>query len=149
MLKNIIYYTAIVIISFWLMLMYEGVIPEGIFAVVIFMPIVLSVIKYITRMRIKCRWGTDTLEVTAGRAIKVTANVYNDFFVPINRIEMKYEISDIAGNKQYFTVITNLKPFDERKCTVELCHNYSGQVFIRLQSVKIYDFLGLTFTTKK
>ncbi|MFQ9933287.1 MAG: transglutaminase domain-containing protein [Lachnospiraceae bacterium] len=149
MLKNIIYYTAIVIISFWLMLMYEGVIPEGIFAVVIFMPIVLSAIKYITRMRIKCRWGTDTLEVTAGRAIKVTANVYNDFFVPINRIEMKYEISDIAGNKQYFTVITNLKPFDERKCTVELCHNYSGQVFIRLQSVKIYDFLGLTFTTKK
>ena len=149
MLKNRICYIIMIIISFWLMLMYEGAFVEAIFAVIVMIPIFLIIVKYITRRMLSCRWVADTVHVTAGKSVKVTSIIYNGFIVPINRIEMKYEITDLAGNKKRCTMVTNLMYWTERKCTMEICPDYSGIITVKLKSVKIYDFFGLTSTTKK
>ncbi len=140
---------ALFVISFWLMLMYEGAFVEAMFAVVILVPVFLAIIKYISKIQLGCKWTAGAIQVIAGKSIKITTVLENMSVFPINRVEMIFQITDLAGNRQQYTMITNIMAFTERKCTMEISPNFGGMVEVKLVKVKIFDILGLTSTTKK
>ncbi len=149
MRKNRIYYFFISIISLWLMIMYEGAFIEAAFAAVIILPFLLILIKYLTRFKIKSGWNVDGIQVLAGNQIGLKIDVKNSSIFPINRAEIKYVIEDISGNRKECKIVTNFMPFMTRKCALEIQPNYSGAITVRLESIRIYDYLCLTKTTKK
>lgn len=149
MIKRRIIYLIILAISFWIMLMYDGVFMEGIFAVAVFLPIACIIIKYITIYSIYVNWTSDSIKTEQGKAINVMAALCNHFFLPISRVTITFEVEDVLGNKEEYKMVTNLMPYMERYCSMELSPNYSGAFLVRLKAVKINDILGLTCSSKK
>lgn len=142
-------YLIILAVSFWIMLMYDGVFMEGIFAAAVFLPVICIILKYITILSVYVNWTSDSIKTEQGRAINVMTVLSNHFFLPVNRATITFEMEDVLGNKEEYKMVTNLMPHMKRYCGMELCPNYSGAVLVRLKSVKINDILGLTSTSKK
>ncbi|MFG6325431.1 MAG: DUF58 domain-containing protein [Lachnospiraceae bacterium] len=149
MIKRRIIYLVILAVSFWIMLMYDGVFMEGIFAVTVFLPVVCIIIKYITIYSVYVNWTSDSIKTEQGKAINVMAVLHNHFFLPVSRAAIIFEVEDPLGNKEEYKMVTNLMPHMERYCQVEMSPNYSGAFLVRLKAVKIYDILGLTWGKKK
>ena len=142
-------YLIIFAVSFWIMLMYDGVFMEGLFAAVVFLPIICIIIKYIIIHNIDINWTSDSIKAGQGTTINVMSVLCNHFFLPVSRATITFELEDVLGNKEEYKIVTNLLPFMNRYCTLELCPNYSGSFLVRLKSVKINDILGLTSAAKK
>lgn len=149
MIKRRIIYLIILAISFWIMLMYDGVFMEGIFVVAVLLPIACIIIKYITIYSIYVNWTSDSIKTEKGKAINVMAALCNNFFLPVSRVTIIFEVEDVPGNKEEYKMVTNLMPYMERYCSMELSPNYSGAFLVRLKAVKINDILGLTCSSKK
>lgn len=149
MIKRRIMYLIILAVSFWIMLMYDGVFMEGIFAVAVLLPVVCIILKYITIASVFVNWTSDSIKTERGKAINVMTAIKNYFFLPVNRVTITFELEDVLGNKEEYKIVTNLLPHMKRYCAMELCPNYSGAVLVRLKSVKINDILGLTSASKK
>lgn len=149
MLKNRIYYAALILVTFWFMLMYDGVFVEGMFVATIFLPVALIIINYITKYRLKSNWMAKSIEIMAGQEIDISSILYNSTIFPINRVEINFQVKDLTGNKEKYTMVTNLMPGVKRKCTMQLKPNFAGVIEVQLTSIKIFDWMGLTSTKKK
>lgn len=149
MVKRRIMYLIILAVSFWIMLMYNGVLMEGIFVVAVLLPVILIILMYIAKSSIYVKWMSSTIKTEESKPIKITAVISNHFFLPANRVELTFEIEDSLGNKEECKMVTNLMSYTERYCTMEFCPNYSGYILVRLKRIKINDVLGLTCTKKK
>lgn len=149
MLKNRIYYLIFFIVSFWLMMMYEGVYAEAMFAAAVLVPVVTMILMYITRHRLECRWVAEKAETVSGSGVKITAEIGNYCFLPVNRAVLKFVVCDMAGREETCTIVTNLMPHTERRCTVEITPNYAGAVTVSLKHAVVYDLLGISKTVRK
>lgn len=150
MIKRRIFYLVILLSALWLMIMYEGAFVELIFSVTVAVPIILIVIKYIIRANLNCQWRIEAgVPAQVGKSVVLSAIIHNMVFFPVNKVEIKFAVSDINNCKKTYVMSTNLMPYMMRKCVMDITPAYSGNLDVELKEIIVYDYFGLTRSRKK
>lgn len=149
MRKNRIIYSAIFIILFWIMIMYNSWQTELIFKVGIVVPVVIGIINFLTARRIKVYFDEQEEYCQKEDGIKKYIMFDNDTIFPAARIELKVEIVDYFGHKEKRIIVVNSEPRTIRNFRMDMLFHHYGIMTVRIKQIRVYDFFFLSVYKKK
>ncbi len=149
MKKSRIFYVIALLISIWLMIMYEGVAQTTCVLVLCLIPFLLKLYTLIVKRFVRVQCLCNDNNIVVNEETSVIINVVNDSFLPIPRVEIPVEIWDMQGIAIKKIIVTNLEPYCLRSMLLNVTPKYCGSFVVSTKKFKIFDFLNLSKTSKK
>ncbi len=147
--RNRIFYVIALLISIWLMIMYEGVTQVTCVVALFIIPFLLKLYTLIAKRFVRVQCLCNDNNVIVDEETSIIINVVNDSYLPIPRVEIPVEIRDLKGITCKRVVVTNLEPFCMRSIILNVTPKYCGSFVVFARKFKLFDFLNLTSTSKK
>lgn len=144
-----ILYFILIIISVLFYFLYIGDLSLYLMIFILSLPIILGIIILIAKFKIKFDISAETPTSIKNEKCKFILSIKNNTIFPFSNSHIKIvytnELSDIKNDMD---ISVPIHPLTEEKLNFYLSSDYCGILNIKIQSVKIYDFIKL-FSCKR
>ena len=150
MVRTKIIYLFLVIISFLFIILYKNYFPVLLLALVLILPIVLFIMLIHVRRRITFYFEEGNTVVKKDEIISLNIIGKNKSFLPVGRCKLFISYTNRFSEnkyKKYIDVTLDGKNQVNIACNIK--SNHAGSVEIKLEKIKIYDYLCLFSLRKK
>lgn len=139
-----IFYFILIIISLLFYFLYIGDLSLYLMIFIISLPVLLGIIILIAKFKIKFDISAASPTSVKNEKCKFTLSIKNKTIFPFSNSLIKIEYKNkLSGIKNYMDIYVPIHPLTEEKLNFYLSSDYCGILNIKIQSVKIYDFIKL------
>ena len=149
MKKNRVIYGLIIILSAWIMVMYNGWQTEVLFLTAIIVPLIMGILACISSRKLKVYFDEQEEYCQKDDRINKYIMLDNDSRCPFSRVELKVLIQDYSGNTQKRKIVMNSEPGTIRNFAMQMSFNHYGAIDLKIERIYAYDaFLLFRFKRK-
>lgn len=144
MIVTKILYFILIIISVLFYFLYIGDLSLYLMIFILSLPILLGIIILIAKFKIKFDISAASPTSIKNEKCKFILTIKNNTVFPFSNSCIKIEYKNkLSGIKNYMNISVPIHPLTEEKLNFYLSSDYCGILNIKIQSVKIYDFIKL------
>lgn len=150
MLRRKVFYLLLLVVTGLLAILYDAYIMIILFLLVLFLPVVLFGITLHIRNRIQILVNSDSKIEKKNKDIEVRISVINPTMFPVTKLvlRMSYEHHyESKGRNETIYVSTDAN--SEQTLSVHFDVKYSGNVTVNVNSIQVYDYLGICSFKRK
>lgn len=139
-----IFYLLLIIISVLFYFLFIGDLSLYIMIFIFSLPILLGIIILIAKLNIKFDISAASHTSIKNEKCKFILTIKNNTIFPFSNSHIKIEYKNkLSGITNYMNISVPIHPLTEEKLNFYLSSDYCGILNIKIQSVKIYDFIKL------